>query len=359
MAKRSRKRRDFRSTSDKPNKSKRNKKNKRQNKRNLKKNNYKLYTPQKGVDNIDPFMQMVEAVSMDPSNMDLSEFKERIGHILKIENLELPDFLTFGSYCDALNQQIEESSKTRNEIGEVYLSFTDKDKIFNEVTLDKLIPQEVFQPIQPSFEHVKALVSILQHFLILFDILIDMIPRTYSDLNWLNYFEVVQSKIGPTQDILNFPLSEEEKDTKTEEIIEEFKAFLTSKEVKYHHMVNTNEELKKKTKTQKKLHQTPNLINNKNKYESFNGSAGSIKSISIYPTKEDFENEKKVMINPLEVGHVFKSKKEYFETHFRLIREDFMQSIREGFVLYLEELRLQRQQKNFNVSIFKNVRVIE
>ena len=102
-----------------------------------------------------------------------------------------------------------------------------------------------------------------------------------------------------------------------------------------------------------------NLINKMSQYRSFEGSAGDIREVSIYPDLKDLSNSEFVFLNPLSVDKVFDSCDQYLETHFRLIREDFVQSLREGFQLYQEELKVNKLIKNFSVSIFRKVRAIK
>jgi hypothetical protein len=101
------------------------------------------------------------------------------------------------------------------------------------------------------------------------------------------------------------------------------------------------------------------LIASDPKYQPFESSAGRIQNISIYPTKNDLLKNSKIPLNPLNKNKKFRSCEEYVETHFRLIREDFIQALREGFHLYKDELTSEMGFKNFNVAICERVSVIK
>ncbi|KAM4705066.1 NFX1-type zinc finger-containing protein 1-like [Rhinophrynus dorsalis] len=84
-----------------------------------------------------------------------------------------------------------------------------------------------------------------------------------------------------------------------------------------------------------------------------------IRNISIYPTYEDIYENKNPYIRPNIVNKSYPDAKSYLETHFRLLREDFIRPLRDGIshlvTLQSEELV---HKKIDDIRIYINVQIL-
>ena len=305
-------------------------------------------------------MQMFQRVSENPTSLNIAEYKSTIPSILEFSQFKVPDFIIYANFCKSINPVLKTTTKTRTDLGQVLLTLKTKSKYFNDSFLKLVIPNTLLNEGSTTGINISRQAFVFEHLLILFDTIVDLLPRLYIDMDYDGFIKLIESKLTTLKGILEFSFEKNKDEDLAKDQISKLEVYIESLKKKNAHLIRKDQNLRKEISNSKKeKYKTPVLLDNRDKYEEFEGSGGDIGLISIYPMEDDFKKKEKVLLNPLRVDHVFGSNEEYFETHFRLIREDFMQAIREGFLLYQEEVRLQKKQKNFNVTIFKNVYVTE
>ncbi|XP_057892164.1 NFX1-type zinc finger-containing protein 1 isoform X1 [Melospiza georgiana] len=90
------------------------------------------------------------------------------------------------------------------------------------------------------------------------------------------------------------------------------------------------------------------------------GQAGSYRFMSICPTYDEIHGNEKPFLRPNFVSGKYESTSIYLDTHFRLLREDFVRPLREGIMEVLQNLqdRNLRRRKFDDVRIYFDARII-
>ncbi|NWH37090.1 ZNFX1 protein, partial [Chloropsis hardwickii] len=87
---------------------------------------------------------------------------------------------------------------------------------------------------------------------------------------------------------------------------------------------------------------------------------GSYRFMSIYPTYDEIHGNEKPFLRPNFVFGRYESTSIYLDTHFRLLREDFVRPLREGIMEVLQNLqdRNLRKKKFDDIRIYFDARII-
>ncbi|NXU15883.1 ZNFX1 protein, partial [Pardalotus punctatus] len=90
------------------------------------------------------------------------------------------------------------------------------------------------------------------------------------------------------------------------------------------------------------------------------GQEETYRIMSIYPTYDEIHSNEKPLLRPNIVSGRYESTSIYLETHFRLLREDFVRPLREGIMEVLQSLqdRSLRKKKFDDVRIYFDTRII-
>uniref|UniRef100_A0A8C9NK28 Zinc finger NFX1-type containing 1 n=1 Tax=Serinus canaria TaxID=9135 RepID=A0A8C9NK28_SERCA len=90
------------------------------------------------------------------------------------------------------------------------------------------------------------------------------------------------------------------------------------------------------------------------------GQAESYRFMSIYPTYNEIHGNEKPFLRPNFVFGKYESTSIYLDTHFRLLREDFVRPLREGIMEVLQNLqdRNLRRKKFDDIRIYFDARII-
>ncbi|NXO14592.1 ZNFX1 protein, partial [Oriolus oriolus] len=90
------------------------------------------------------------------------------------------------------------------------------------------------------------------------------------------------------------------------------------------------------------------------------GQEESYRFMSIYPTYDEIHGNEKPVLRPNIVSGRYESTSVYLDTHFRLLREDFVRPLREGIVEVLQNLqdRNLRKKKFDDIRIYFDARII-
>ncbi|NWZ82733.1 ZNFX1 protein, partial [Poecile atricapillus] len=90
------------------------------------------------------------------------------------------------------------------------------------------------------------------------------------------------------------------------------------------------------------------------------GQEESYRIMSIYPTYDEIHGNEKPFLRPNFVFGRYESASIYLDTHFRLLREDFVRPLREGIVEVLQNLqgRNLRKKKFDDIRIYFDARII-
>lgn len=103
---------------------------------------------------------------------------------------------------------------------------------------------------------------------------------------------------------------------------------------------------------------------NKNKsdfdvhYKLFDISTKEFNDLSVYPELKDLSLCQNVYLNPIGCSKIFVNQEEYLETHFRLIKEDFIKGLRTG-VNYYKKNYNNKHFKSMDISVFESVKIVE
>ncbi|NXD26029.1 ZNFX1 protein, partial [Spelaeornis formosus] len=94
--------------------------------------------------------------------------------------------------------------------------------------------------------------------------------------------------------------------------------------------------------------------------QSQDGQEESYRIMSIYPTYDEIHGNKKPFLRPNFVFGRYESTSIYLDTHFRLLREDFVRPLREGIMEILQNLqdRNLRKKKFDDIRIYFDARII-
>ncbi|NWS36582.1 ZNFX1 protein, partial [Polioptila caerulea] len=90
------------------------------------------------------------------------------------------------------------------------------------------------------------------------------------------------------------------------------------------------------------------------------GQEKSYRIMSIYPTYDEIHGKEKPFLRPNFVSGRYESTSIYLDTHFRLLREDFVRPLREGIMEVLQNLqdRNLRKKKFDDIRIYFDARII-
>ncbi|NXH43264.1 ZNFX1 protein, partial [Dicaeum eximium] len=90
------------------------------------------------------------------------------------------------------------------------------------------------------------------------------------------------------------------------------------------------------------------------------GQEKNYRIMSIYPTYEEIHGNEKPFLRPNFVSGRYESTSIYLDTHFRLLREDFVRPLREGIMEVLQNLqdRNLRKKKFDDIRIYFDARII-
>ncbi|NWU30356.1 ZNFX1 protein, partial [Dyaphorophyia castanea] len=90
------------------------------------------------------------------------------------------------------------------------------------------------------------------------------------------------------------------------------------------------------------------------------GQEESYRIMSIYPTYDEIHSNEKPVLRPNFVSGRYESTSVYLDTHFRLLREDFIRPLREGIMEVLQNLqdRNLRKKKFDDIRIYFDARII-
>ncbi|NXU02820.1 ZNFX1 protein, partial [Buphagus erythrorhynchus] len=90
------------------------------------------------------------------------------------------------------------------------------------------------------------------------------------------------------------------------------------------------------------------------------GQEESYRTMNIYPTYDEIHGKEKPFLRPNFVFGKYESTSIYLDTHFRLLREDFVRPLREGIMEILQDLqdRNLRKKKFDDVRIYFDARII-
>ncbi|NXR22404.1 ZNFX1 protein, partial [Cinclus mexicanus] len=94
--------------------------------------------------------------------------------------------------------------------------------------------------------------------------------------------------------------------------------------------------------------------------QSQDGKEESYRTMSIYPTYDEIHGNEKPFLRPNFVFGRYESTSIYLDTHFRLLREDFVRPLREGIMEILQNLqdRNLRKKKFDDIRIYFDARII-
>ncbi|TRZ20766.1 hypothetical protein HGM15179_006244 [Zosterops borbonicus] len=94
--------------------------------------------------------------------------------------------------------------------------------------------------------------------------------------------------------------------------------------------------------------------------QSQDGQEESYRIMSIYPTYDEIHGNEKPFLRPNFVSGKYESTSIYLDTHFRLLREDFVRPLREGIMEVLRDLqdRNLRRKKFDDIRIYFDARII-
>ncbi|NXE92852.1 ZNFX1 protein, partial [Menura novaehollandiae] len=90
------------------------------------------------------------------------------------------------------------------------------------------------------------------------------------------------------------------------------------------------------------------------------GQVGSYRTMTIYPTYKEVHGNEKPFLRPNIISGRYESTSIYLDTHFRLLREDFVRPLREGIVELLQsfEDRGLRKKKFDDIRVYFNTQII-
>ena len=264
-------------------------------------------------------------------------------------------FSVFSSFCESMIQKFLRDKIYKSEFVRFFLRLHEYQNLFTSEFLNESVPALYLDSRNQNVSQVCELCECFSFMLILvFEIFelfstlldVDAIKTLLMKINAL-----IQEHLETAQ----FALSEAESSLK--EKLENLQTQIDDIEEKIKSLENSENSIVDDQSEEADFEEE--LVATNPKYLKFLRSAGRIQNISIYPTFSDLSKTSKIPLNPLKINHRFADCTEYLETHFRLIREDFIQALREGFHIYKQNLESDFNLKNFNVSIFENVSIIK
>ncbi|XP_053098833.1 LOW QUALITY PROTEIN: NFX1-type zinc finger-containing protein 1-like [Hemicordylus capensis] len=90
------------------------------------------------------------------------------------------------------------------------------------------------------------------------------------------------------------------------------------------------------------------------------GGEGEYRTLSIFPTYKEVHGDEKLLLRPNIVSQPYESPAAYLDTHFRLLREDFVRPLREGILQLLQSFEDTglRKRRFDNVHVYFDVRIL-
>nr|XP_034979822.1 NFX1-type zinc finger-containing protein 1 [Zootoca vivipara] len=91
------------------------------------------------------------------------------------------------------------------------------------------------------------------------------------------------------------------------------------------------------------------------------GEEGEYRTMSIYPTYEEVNGSQKPFLRPNLISQPYESPAIYLDTHFRLLREDFVRPLREGILQFLQSLEDAgpgRRRRFDDIQVYLDARVL-
>ncbi|XP_042320198.1 NFX1-type zinc finger-containing protein 1 [Sceloporus undulatus] len=90
------------------------------------------------------------------------------------------------------------------------------------------------------------------------------------------------------------------------------------------------------------------------------GEEGDYRAMSIFPTYQELHQEERPFLRPNTLAQPYEGPGVYLETHFRLLREDFVRPMREGIVQLLQCAEQQglRQRRFDDIRVYFNARIL-
>ena len=304
--------------------------------------------PQKTVTKQTSNVDFLTAISINFDKLDQEKMKLNLRKMLNWSRFDENEFESLFKFCRRFNRRFLEK-KALEEFGKIFLELGDLECFFSEALVSKIMIRQLVSGNKTQFEKMGKLVEILGFFLTVSDKLQDLVPCQYSGLPFV---KVLKSQMNPIMSIVEFPL-DEEADAQTVEKLRKFQRRLEKAGLKGRVFLKSPV----RQKSSSKMYTPPDLLKMRPNYVAFELTAGDISNMSIFPKKKDLCQDQEIALNKLETSKNFRNHREYLETHFRLLREDFTQALREGFLQY--KLEEGTKSKNMNLSIFTGVSVAE
>lgn len=84
----------------------------------------------------------------------------------------------------------------------------------------------------------------------------------------------------------------------------------------------------------------------------------NFRTIPIYPTPEEFQQDLRPFLRPNLISQRYTNTHVYLDTHFRLLREDFVRPLREGIQQLLQnQINMGRNDKPLRTKRFDDIRI--
>ena len=296
----------------------------------------------------------------------LKKVAQRLAFITKNNRFKPKEFTLFARFSQTLHRKSLTNKSNLIAFGTEFLKISDFEGFFEEWVFDVIIPKSLSEADNLEPQQTTQILDVLNFWRTMADLLLQLDNKLCIKVDFKRFLDCLQSKVDWIQMILEMPLLDQKIDEAALQRVNQFIGKIKETRTKLA-QVQASSDIRKQleakapkpTSSNKDKYHTPELYHIKCKYKPFQKSAGDIRSIEIYPGPEDLSSEHDVFLNELRVDKVFKDNREYFETHFRLIREDFIQVLRDGFRLYQEQVRLGKRVRNLNVNIFEKVKAIK
>jgi hypothetical protein len=299
---------------------------------------------------------------MDPSEEFLKneqnlqkELRLMIKHLIDAPELANSDLEFFSVVCAETKKVKLKSPKIYRQMTLKIMELPDFEELFSSKVISKLDPPNFSIDFTSQNQIPLILIGISGFLTEILDQLLSLAPSLKNKINVESFVLEIKFQMGHFNELVEMPITPEEIRVKEDRVL----LFSKLKNLAECHVTDSQQKPFLKEDGPKNIHKVPNVLNKKAQYREYSGSAGDIKEVCIYPRLEDLSTENLVYLNPLTRNTVFNSCDQYLESHFRLIREDFIQSLREGFKLYQKQLNTEAPVKNMNLTVFRNVRVIE
>jgi hypothetical protein len=283
-----------------------------------------------------------------------SSFCHCIELISFLDGLSLANYELLAKTCKKALELIEYFKVPEKNVKFVraLLKVPDFTKLFQKNFLCEMFTSNLIRNDQNKIDDVLMLLTIYYFLVLAAKEVLEFEPSFRNRFGVSDFCSFINGSLKTFESLIEMPLITSEKQAQTLYLL--VQKILHEILLENEHFKETPEEVKKK----EILAKTPHILNSKSIYKEYQNSGENIKTIPIFPITRDLSMEHNVLLNPLTTESSFENCREYCEAHFRLIREDFIHTLREGFQLYQEQLRLNKLIPNFNVSIFENLRVV-